>query len=138
MPIDFDNVKKSYGRCVFTHEAKEKFFQQFYETFLKSHPDIGALFVSTDFEKQNSMLKNAINMSILYAEKQDDLAKDVLTNISRSHSSKRHNVKPEYYDYWLNSLIKTLQACDPNFNQELEQNWRDMMQISIDYIVERY
>ena len=25
MPIDFDSVKKSYGRCVFTREAKEKF-----------------------------------------------------------------------------------------------------------------
>ena len=138
MPIDFDSVKKSYGRCVFTREAKEKFFQQFYETFLKSHPDIGALFIDTDFDKQISMLKNAISMSIMYGEKQDELAKDVLTNIRRSHSRERHNIKPEYYDYWLSSLIDTLHACDPNFTRELEQNWRDMIKISIDYIVEGY
>lgn len=138
MPIDFDSVKKSYGRCVFTREAKDKFFSQFYETFLQSHPDIGPLFVDTDFDKQISMLKNAISMSIMYGEKQDALAKDVLTNIRRSHSREKHNIKPEYYEYWLNSLIQTLHTCDPNFNQELERNWRDMMQISIDYIVEGY
>ena len=84
------------------------------------------------------MLKNAISMSIMYGEKQDELAKDVLTNIRRSHSRERHNIKPEYYDYWLSSLIDTLHACDPNFTRELEQNWRDMIKISIDYIVEGY
>ena len=138
MPIDFDSVKKSYGRCVFTREAKAKFFQLFYDTFLNSHPDIGPMFANTDFEKQISMLKNAISMSIMYAEKEDDLAKDVLTSIRRSHSRERYNVKPEYYDFWLSSLVATLHVCDPNFNQELEQNWRDMMQVTINYLVEGY
>jgi hemoglobin-like flavoprotein len=138
MAIDFNSVKKSYGRCVFTRDAKEKFFTQFYETFLNSHSAIGAMFRNTNFEKQISMLKNAISMSIMYAEKQDELAKDVLTKIRKSHSRERYDVKPEYYSYWLDSLIATLRACDPNFSDTLEQHWRNMMQISIDFIAEGY
>ena len=77
-------------------------------------------------------------MSIMYAEKHDELAKDVLTKIRKSHSRERFNVKPEYYDYWLQSLIDTLKVCDPNFSDNLEQDWRDMMQVTIDYITEGY
>lgn len=138
MAIDFNSVKKSYGRCVFTRDAKEKFFTQFYDMFLNSHPAIGKKFSNTNFDKQIVMLKNAISMSIMYAEKQDELAKDVLTKIRQSHSHQRYDVKPEYYSYWLDSLIATLRACDPNFNDTLEQHWREMMQITIDYLVEGY
>ncbi|WP_455206469.1 globin [Kaarinaea lacus] len=138
MAIDFNSVKRSYGRCVFTRDAKEKFFTHFYEVFLNSHPMIGLMFKNTNFDKQISMLKNAVSMSIMYAEKQDELAKDVLTKIRRSHSRERHNIKPEYYTYWLNSLIETLRVCDPNFTDTLEQNWREMMQISINFIIEGY
>ncbi|HEY5601649.1 MAG TPA: globin [Gammaproteobacteria bacterium] len=138
MAIDFDSVKRSYGRCIFTREAKEKFFHHFYDTLLNSHPAIGAMFSNTSWDKQINILKNAISFTIMYAEKQDELAKDVLTRVRKSHSRERHNVEPEYYTHWLNSLVKTLRVCDPNFNDPLEQHWRDMMQISIDYIVAGY
>ena len=138
MSIDFDSVKKSYGRCVLTRAAKEKFFHQFYELFLNSHSEINSIFVNTDFDKQVTMLKNAISMSILYAEKREELAIDVLNKIRKSHSRERKNIKPEYYTYWLESLMGTLWLCDPHFTPELEQHWRDMMQSSIDYIIEGY
>ncbi|MGD8559940.1 MAG: globin [Gammaproteobacteria bacterium] len=138
MTIGFDSIKRSYGRCVLTRAAKEKFFHQFYELFLNTHPDITALFEHTDSDKQIVMLKNAISMSILFAEKGDELAIDVLSKIRKSHSRERKDVKPEYYNYWLDSLIKTLWLCDPHFTPELEQDWRNLMQISIDYIVEGY
>ena len=138
MPINFDSVKKSYGRCMITRQSKEKFFQHFYQHFLNSNPEIAAMFEQTVFDKQITMLKNAISMSILFAEKQDELAKDVLTKIRNNHSSRKLNVKPEYYAFWLASLIDTLWACDTQFSEQLESQWRDMMQISIDYIIEGY
>ena len=138
MPVNFDIVKRSYGRCVITRQSKEKFFQHFYTHFLNSDPTIRKMFERTVFEKQITMLKNAISMSILFAEKQDELAKDVLTGIRNSHSRRKLNVKPEYYSLWLNSLIDTLKNCDPQFNQQLEAEWRAMMQVSIDYIVAGY
>jgi len=121
-----------------TRQAKDKFFQHFYQHFLTSHPVIASLFEQTVFDKQITMLKNAISMSILYAEKQDELAKDVLTKIRNSHSRRKLDIKPEYYSLWLTSLIETLRACDSQFNAQLEQQWRDMMKISIDYIIEGY
>ena len=121
-----------------TRQSKEKFFQHFYQHFLNTNPDIRKMFEQTVFDKQITMLKNAISMSILFAEKQDELAKDVLTSIRNSHSSRKLNVRPEYYSLWLNSLVETLRVCDSQFNEQLESQWREMMQISIDYIVEGY
>ena len=138
MPIDFESVKKSYGRCMITRETKEVFFKTFYDKFLNSNSDIGEMFKDTQFDKQITMLKNAISMAILFAEKQDELARDVLTKIRNSHSKARRNVKPEYYDYWLISLMDTLKQCDPQFSVQLEAYWREMLQVTIDYIVDGY
>ena len=138
MPIDFESVKKSYGRCMITRETKEVFFKTFYEKFLNSNPSIKQMFQHTEFEKQITMLKNAISMAILFVEKQDELAQDVLTKIRNSHSRSRRNVKPEYYNYWLTSLMDTLKQCDPQFTVQLEAHWRDMLQVTIDYIVDGY
>lgn len=138
MPIDYESVKKSYGRCMVTRETKDAFFTTFYNKFLSSHPAIGQMFKHTKFDKQITMLKNAISMAILFAEKQDDLARDVLTKIRRSHSKTRKDVKPEYYSYWLNALLDTLRECDPQYSVQLEADWRDMLQVTIDYIVEGY
>ncbi len=138
MPIDFESVKKCYGRCMITRESKEAFFTTFYEKFLNSNADIREMFKNTQIDKQITMLKNAISMSILFAEKQDELARDVLTKIRRSHSRAKRDIKPEYYQYWLESLVDTLKECDSHFSVQLEAYWREMMQISIDYIVEGY
>lgn len=138
MPIDFQSVKKSYGRCMITRETKEAFFNTFYSKFLNSNPAIAQMFKHTKFDKQITMLKNAISMAILFAEKQDDLARDVLTKFRRSHSRARINVKPEYYEFWLNSLVDTLRECDPQFSVQLEADWRDMLQVTIDYMIEGY
>jgi len=138
MSIDFESVKKSYGRCMITRETKDAFFKTFYQTFLNSNADIQEMFKNTQFDKQITMLKNAIGMAILFAEKQDDLARDVLTKIRHSHSRARRNIKPEYYEFWLTSLVSTLEKCDPQFSVQLEAYWREMLQITIDYIVDGY
>lgn len=138
MPINLDNVKKSYGRCMITREAKEQFFSHFYETFLNSHPEIGPMFANTDFDKQITMIKHAITMAIMFVERQDDLAKDILTRISKSHSHSRLNVKPEYYIFWVKSLIETLWVCDPQFNHDLEEDWKEILQITVDYVKSGY
>ena len=138
MSIDFNSVKRSYGRCVITGESKKTFFTTFYNKFLASDPAIKAKFETTEFEKQITMLKNAISMAILYVEKQDDLALDVLTRIRHSHSRARLDINPKYYKNWLESLIDTLKKCDPQFNVQLEADWRDMLTVIIDYIKDGY
>jgi len=138
MPIDFESVKKSYGRCMVTRQTKDAFFRTFYDKFLKSNSEIREKFKNTQFEKQITMLKNAISMAILYAEKKDELAWDVLTKIRHSHSRSKRDVKPEYYGYWLECLLDTLRECDPQFNVQLEAHWREMLKITIDYIVKGY
>ena len=121
-----------------TRESKERFFNQFYNSFLNSHPEIGPMFLNTDFDKQISMLKYAITMAIMFAEREDELARDVLSKISKSHSHRKLNVKPEYYIFWLKSLIETLWVCDPQFNQELEQDWKQLLQLTVDFVKSGY
>lgn len=121
-----------------TREAKEQFFNHFYGVFLDSHPEIGPMFLNTDFDKQIAMLKHAITMAIMFAEREDDLARDVLTKISRTHSHHKLNVKPEYYVFWIKSIIETLWACDPQFDHELEKDWKELLQLTVDFVKSGY
>ncbi|NOZ51543.1 MAG: globin [Gammaproteobacteria bacterium] len=123
---------------MFTRESKLRFFKHFYQLFFNSHPEIKTLFEHTDFEKQTTLLKHALSMAIMFAEDDNDLAKSVLTQIRKSHSRTKLNIKPKYYALWLNCLMHTFWVCDPQFNQALEKNWRTLLQISIDYIREGY
>jgi len=123
---------------MFTRESKLRFFSHFYQLFLQSHPEIEALFQHTEFDKQTTILKHALSMSIMFAEDDNDLAKSVLTQTRKSHSRSRKNIKPEYYTVWLNSLMHTFWACDPQFTPSLEKNWRELLQLAIDYIKEGY
>jgi len=138
MESNIDIIKKSYGRCMFTRESKQQFFNHFYQLFLHSDPEIALLFQDTEFEKQVTLLKHAISMSIMFAEDNNDLAKSVLMQTRKSHSRSRKNIKPEYYTFWLDCLMHTFWACDPQFNEALEKSWRELLQITIDYIKEGY
>ena len=58
--------------------------------------------------------------------------------VAETHSRKQHNIRPEMYDLWLDSLCETVRRHDPKFTPELEDQWREWMREGIDFIVARY
>jgi len=136
--LDIDGVKLSFGRCLLSQKGDFSFLELFYNLFINSHPDFKILFAKTNFKKQILTLKNSLNMAIMYAGGDLFIAKDVLEKISKTHCRDKLNIKPEYYQYWIDSLIESIRIKDTKFNNDLELKWRAVLQITVDFIVARY
>ena len=44
----------------------------------------------------------------------------------------------EYYDLWLDSLLKTVRTCDPAWSEDVEKAWENVMGVGISYLCSRY
>lgn len=128
-----DAVRKSYGRVL----TKRTFIPAFYKIFTNSHPSIPGMFKNTDFEKQHELLAQSINMAILFTQN-NVIAKNAITRLRKSHDHEHLNIKPDLYPLWIDSLIRALKECDPEFTPALEQQWREIIEPAINHIREGY
>lgn len=126
-------VRLSYGRAI----AKRSFLMRFYELFINSDPVVARKLALTDMEKQQELLSQALNMVILFPQ-ENKIAKNAIKRIRESHQRNALDIKPEYYRFWIESLITALAENDPEFNDDLEQAWRSVVQVAVDYIIEGY
>ena len=123
----------SFNRC----SRSDGFFDTFYAILKASHPDIEPMFAGTDFRKQNELLRVSLGLMMMF-DHGNDAAKQALASIRRSHSRPRLNVRPELYDYWIDSLVKAAAEHDPDFNADTEAAWRQVMDKGISYIKSGY
>lgn len=126
-------VRQSFGRSL----TKRSFMPRFYEIFTKSNPGIPQMFSNTNFEKQNELLSQSINMAILFAQN-NIIAKNAIGRIRLSHDHEHLKIKPDLYPFWINSLIAALSESDPEFSPTLEKHWREVLAPAIDHIKAGY
>lgn len=124
---DSDVVFQSYGRCC----NNEHFFIDFYDRFMGSAEEIRALFVDTDMAAQRHLLRNGIMQLVLHARGMPDTK---LRALGCSHSRSGYNIRPEWYDLWLDALLATLQQYDPQFEEATAQAWRRALEPGIELI----
>lgn len=127
------NVHASLNRCL----ANDQFIGIFYDIFMGSDDEIRQMFARTDFDQQKKLLRKALLSAVTFAAG-GAVARERLTHIRVSHNKAHMNVKPEYYPVWLDSLVKTVQACDQQCDAGLEQEWRTVLQPTIDFITSGY
>lgn len=112
------------------------FFQQFYDHFLASSDTVALMFKDTDMDAQVKMLQRSMfHMITFYVSKQED---NYLQGIAESHSMGQHNVAPEFYDLWLEALIKTVSELDPEYEETIGLSWRLAMAPGIVYMKYHY
>jgi len=126
-------VMLSYGRCV----LRPEFFKRFYDIFLASHPAIRPMFAQTDFQSQMGLLKQGLNMALMYGQGMP-FSVSVINRIRESHKREKLNIPPALYVYWQDSLMKTVAEFDPQFTPELEAQWRESLKPSLDHIKAGY
>jgi len=124
-----NEVKLSYGRALGDREM----FDKFYQRFINSHPSIAEKFRNTDMAQQKDALKKTISMAILFPQN-NVVAKRTMEKVKKSHGRDRLNIKPQQYQYWMDSLIDTLKDCDHYFDADLEKKWRNVLTKSITYM----
>lgn len=117
-----------------THPA---FLDKFYDFFVNASPEIAEKFAHTDIENQ----KHALHLSLytLLMEVQGNPEADEhLKHIADLHSHTQLDIKPELYAIWLDCLLKAVRMFDPDYNDEVEQAWRYVMQKGIDFMIAHY
>jgi len=128
-----DDFHNSLERCGFS----PTFLLDFYKNFVASSPEIAAKFEKTNFKTQARVLKTSLYMAML-ASDQNHEAGEYLDRIAGLHGRDALNIKPEYYDLWLSSMIATVRDHDPLFNCEIEQVWKNFLLPAIKYMKSRY
>ncbi len=131
--MDYKNVRTSMGRAI-THGD---LFGRFYDIFLESHTKIKPMFVNTDMEAQKGLLRQGVNLALMYAEGRA-IGKSAMDRLRHSHSKGNISVDPSMYRYWLDSFMKALAEFDPEFDNGLDKEWRDALTKAIDHIAGGY
>lgn len=118
------NVMLSYGRCC----ASPAFFDDFYRSFLASSPQVREKFAHTDMAAQQLLLRHGIMNLVLVAR---GLPATKLRQLGESHCRARLDIRPELYERWVDCLLATLAQHDPDLNDELRLEWREVLEAGI-------
>jgi hemoglobin-like flavoprotein len=129
----YEQAKDSLGRCL-NHGG---LISRFYALFVQQHPDIAEKFTHTDMSKQESLLMNGINLSIMFAE-DNPIGLNGIQRIRKSHCRDGLDIRPEFFPIWLESFIQALAETDRHFGPVVEKEWREILQKTIDYITDGY
>jgi hemoglobin-like flavoprotein len=126
-----DIVMQSYGRCC----ASATFFDDFYQQFLQSSPEVRAKFTNTDMPAQKLLLRQGILNLVLFAR---GLPPTKLQALAKSHSRENLDIQPHLYNYWVDALINTVEQHDGQASMETHHAWREVLAKGIEVIQSGY
>lgn len=126
----------SYERVLMRSIEGKDFFEVFYENFLASSSRVRLKFTDTNMQKQRQMLKKSFyHLLIFYGSNQTD---NYLERVAQYHNKQNLDIKPEYYDLWMDNLVKTLRSFDPQCDDNIELAWRLVFAPGITYMKFKY
>lgn len=135
--MNFEDVFDASHKRILSKQVSDKpFFEAFYDRFLCEGDEIKKRFVNTDMAGQQRMLKKSFyNLFAFYASGHVD---DYMHLIAERHNRKHLDIRPEFYDRWLECLIETVNKYDEEFTDDVELAWRLVMTPGITYMKFKY
>jgi hemoglobin-like flavoprotein len=136
MTVDKNHVNEvnlSLGRCF----LQSGFMDKFYANFKASHAAIPPFFVKTDMSRQHKLLKEGITFLLMSAGG-SQFAQNEIAKLGVRHDPAHLNVKPELYQYWVDSLLKTVREFDQHYTPELDAKWRATLDAGIQQMINKY
>ena len=128
------DFEESLERC----SADPDFIDIFYGNFLGSSPKVREKFAGTDFDRQKQALRASFDTMLKAARDGENGPATHLEPLAERHGARQLKIGAELYDLWLDSLLKTVKACDPGWSEEVDQAWEAVMGIGIGYLCSRY
>lgn len=122
----------SLKRC-----ASTGLVERFYELFLASSPEVAKKFENTDFDAQRQALRSSL-FHLMLAEVEGSPGHALLVRLAESHGPKGLDIRPELYEIWLDCLTQALEDTDPDFDEEVEAAWRQVLHPGIDFMIAGY
>ncbi len=132
-PSPKEHFLQSLDRCC--HD--ENFIPSFYERFLASSDEVKSKFQNTDFEEQNQKLIRSLRLA---ADATSGLPEALREVRERAETHDRHhlNIKPHFYDVWLESVIETASDYDMEWSEQIEAAWRKTLGHVIEHMIKFY
>ena len=126
-------VQQSYARC----SRNKKFFEDFYTQFIASSPEIEARFAHTSRAMQKVFVHQGITTILLFG--MGSLKSETrLRQIAGRHDRNGLDIGGELYPFWVESLMYVVAAHDPQYDDEVDRAWRDLIQEGIDVFLQLY
>jgi hemoglobin-like flavoprotein len=125
----------SLKRCL----AAPGFLDAFYERFVGSSAEVREKFRNTDMKRQARVLEDSLYVvanAVLGEE--NSLARGALPALAARHSRQGLDIRPELYDLWIECIVETARAYDPQFDATVESAWRETLAFGADYLRQRY
>lgn len=135
--MDADTLRifeESLARC----SADPDFLDIFYGNFLGSSPKVREKFAGTDFDRQKAALSASFDTMLKAARDEENGPGRYLDPLAERHGSRQLRIGAELYDLWLDSLLKTVKACDAAWSPDVEAAWEAVMGVGIRYLCEHY
>ena len=124
----------SLERCC---QRRRRFLDRFYSLFIGASDEVRQKFAHTSMARQKQMLATSLyQMTSAIGGTGHALA--ALEGIAQIHSKKRHDIRPELYDLWLECLLQAVRDFDPQCSAETERAWRAVMGYGIEFLKQRY
>jgi hemoglobin-like flavoprotein len=127
-PRSRDAFLASFGRC----RASTGFLDDFYRRFVGSSEEVRAKFAGTDMKRQVRMLEDSLYViAVAVQGEEGSMARGDLPRIAARHGRKDLDIRAGLYDLWLECLIETVRAHDPQITGDVEAAWRETMAFGI-------
>lgn len=127
-------ARDSLSRC----NQGSGFLDRFYELFIASSAEIREKFADTDFEKQRKVLSDSLFLMLSAAGTSGGFAHAQLSQLARKHDRNHLDIKPEWYQLWLDCLMQAAEESDPEFSPEVEAAWRASLEGGLELLSAAY
>jgi len=126
----------SYERVKNNVVDGKRFFEAFYDNFLKLSPAAAEHFSAVDMKKQIRMMeKSFYSLFIFYATQN---ANDYLESTAKRHSQMDLGISLDLFDTWMSAIIDTVKQFDSRYNSEIGLSWRIVLSPGITYMKYKY
>lgn len=128
-----ERFQNSLDRCT----VDQTFLQRFYARFLLTSEEIAERFEGVDLKRQTHVLRTSLYMVVRAASGfEDGIAH--LQDIARTHSKDGYDIKPAFYEHWLEALLAAAAETDPDFDDETADAWTSILRPCIDIMIAKW
>jgi hypothetical protein len=130
-----DLFLQSLTRCL----AVPAFLEGFYDRFVGSSEEVREKFRGVDLKRQVRMLQDSLYVvAVAVQGEEGSPARGALPFLAARHSRHDLDIRPGLYDLWIDCIVETARAHDPQFSPEIEAAWRETLTTGANYMRERY
>ena len=131
-------------KVVIVHNSWERvkgidvFGRKFYDSLFFLNKDLKNKFKATDFEHQEKLLLQGVEILVKYLDDEDQFSKKQIMRLAKTHNHYNLGIHPHSYYYWVEALIMTISALDDSWFDDLEYYWRECIGFPINFMISQY